>query len=142
MSDKQTTALILLFFVAFLFFEYNTGKLQTIAGIVTGKPATSTPIATQVGGFVVPPMPAGTGYSTVPYSSATTPLTGNNILLSQNTVNNAQLANQSGLLPVWTYNPTMTGTDIPSSSPAPASSNGQLNQILNGWETLSVLLGI
>jgi hypothetical protein len=37
MNDKQTTALVILLILAFLFWLYNTGKLGNVVSVITGK---------------------------------------------------------------------------------------------------------
>ena len=46
MSDKQTTAVVLMVILALVFYLYNNGKLATVVGTITGKSPTETITAT------------------------------------------------------------------------------------------------
>lgn len=125
MSEKSTTALVLLVIVAFLMWLYNKGYLKQIVSIIkTGSTTTTVspmPISATNGLTTSPGTPA------IPYLSNSTYLPAQNF--GGNTINNPGLAYATGL--------TGAGVNSPSNSNNPESATG----LLEAYEMLTAGLG-
>lgn len=89
MSDKQTTALLLLILLAGAFYLYRTGNLSTVAGAFTGKsPGITNPSGTSaslnyrqlVQSVEAPPIASGSGTGNNNAGSGATTVGFNNVV--------------------------------------------------------------